>query len=42
MAFGAGVLISALTLELVSEAMDQGGLLATSGGFLAVPSSTWG
>ena len=35
MAFGAGVLISALTLELVSEAMDQGGLLATSGGFLA-------
>lgn len=35
MAFGAGVLISALTLELVSDAMDQGGLLATSGGFLA-------
>lgn len=35
MAFGAGVLISALTLELVTDAMEQGGLLATSGGFLA-------
>lgn len=35
MAFGAGVLISALTLELVSDAMDQGGLASTAGGFLA-------
>ncbi|ATG51813.1 ZIP family zinc transporter [Brachybacterium vulturis] len=35
MAFGAGVLISALTLELVSDAMDQGGLVSTAGGFLA-------
>lgn len=35
MAFGAGVLISALTLELVSDAMDQGGLASATGGFLA-------
>ena len=35
MAFGSGVLISALSFDLVLEAMDQGGLLATSGGFLA-------
>ena len=35
MAFGAGVLISALTLELVSDALEQGGLAPTAGGFLA-------
>lgn len=34
MAFGAGVLISALSFELVEEAMDQGGLPATALGFL--------
>ncbi|THJ68457.1 ZIP family zinc transporter [Arthrobacter echini] len=34
MAFGSGVLISALTFELVQEASDQGGLLPTAGGFL--------
>lgn len=35
MAFGSGVLISALAFDLVQEAVDQGGLLATAGGFLA-------
>ncbi|KAA0919260.1 ZIP family metal transporter [Dietzia sp. ANT_WB102] len=35
MAFGSGVLISALSFDLVLEAMDQGGLGATAGGFLA-------
>ncbi|WP_010541288.1 ZIP family metal transporter [Dietzia alimentaria] len=35
MAFGSGVLISALSFDLVLEAADQGGLLATSGGFFA-------
>lgn len=35
MAFGAGVLISALSFELVEEAMDQGGLAATALGFLS-------
>lgn len=35
MAFGSGVLISALSFELVEEAMDQGGLRATALGFLA-------
>lgn len=35
MAFGAGVLISALAFELVDEAMEGGGLPATAGGFLA-------
>lgn len=35
MAFGAGVLISALTFELVQEAVDQGGVAATIGGFLS-------
>lgn len=35
MAFGSGVLISALSFDLVLEAMDQGGLVATSAGFLA-------
>lgn len=35
MAFGAGVLISALSFELVQEAMEQGGLLATASGFLS-------
>lgn len=35
MAFGSGVLISALSFDLVLEAMEQGGLLATSAGFLA-------
>jgi zinc transporter, ZIP family len=35
MAFGAGVLISALAFELVDEAERQGGLGATAGGFLA-------
>lgn len=34
MAFGSGVLISALSFELVQEAMDQGGLAATVLGFL--------
>ncbi|MGP6175510.1 ZIP family metal transporter [Corynebacterium sp. A21] len=34
MAFGAGVLISALSFELVEEAVEQGGLLAASLGFL--------
>ena len=35
MAFGAGVLISALSFELVEEAMDQGGLSAIALGFLS-------
>lgn len=35
MAFGAGVLISALAFELVDEAVEGGGLLPTIGGFLA-------
>ncbi len=35
MAFGAGVLISALAFELVDEAVQGGGLLPTAGGFLA-------
>lgn len=35
MAFGAGVLISALAFELVDEAERSGGLLPTLGGFLA-------
>lgn len=35
MALGAGVLISTLAFELVAEAADIGGLLATSAGFLA-------
>ena len=35
MAYGSGVLISALAFELVAEANDQGGLTATAGGFLA-------
>lgn len=35
MAFGAGVLISALAFELVDEAVQSGGLLPTVGGFLA-------
>jgi zinc transporter, ZIP family len=34
MAFGAGVLISALAFELVEEAVERGGLAATAGGFL--------
>lgn len=34
MAFGSGVLISALAFELVSDAEDQGGLLPTAVGFL--------
>jgi len=34
MAFGAGVLISALAFELVDEAAESGGLLPTSTGFL--------
>lgn len=34
MAFGSGVLISALAFELVQEAVDQGGLVATASGFL--------
>jgi len=34
MAFGAGVLISALAYELVQEAADDGGLLPTASGFL--------
>lgn len=35
MAFGAGVLISALAFELVEEAVRQGGPIATVAGFLA-------
>jgi ZIP family zinc transporter len=35
MAFGAGVLISALAFELVAEAQEAGGLLPTALGFLA-------
>ncbi|GAB3542931.1 ZIP family zinc transporter [Arthrobacter tecti] len=35
MAFGAGVLISALAFELVAEASETGGIWATAGGFLA-------
>jgi ZIP family zinc transporter len=35
MAFGAGVLISALAFELVQDANERGGLLPTLGGFLA-------
>ena len=34
MAFGAGVLISALSFELVDEAVRQGGVTATAAGFL--------
>lgn len=34
MAFGAGVLISALAFELVGEAQEAGGLVPTAGGFL--------
>lgn len=34
MAFGAGVLISALAYELVEEANNRGGVIATAGGFL--------
>ena len=34
MAFGAGVLVSALAFELVDEAEKTGGLLPTAGGFL--------
>jgi len=35
MAFGAGVLISALAFELMDEAYQRGGLVATGAGFLA-------
>lgn len=35
MAFGAGVLISALAFDLVDEAVRQGGAIATCAGFLA-------
>ncbi len=35
MAFGAGVLISALAFELMAEAEEAGGLVATAAGFLA-------
>ena len=34
MAFGSGVLISALAFELVQEAVEEGGLAPTAGGFL--------
>lgn len=34
MAFGSGVLISALAIDLAQEAADTGGLVATVGGFL--------
>jgi ZIP family zinc transporter len=34
MAFGSGVLISALSFELVEEAVQEGGLVATAWGFL--------
>jgi ZIP family zinc transporter len=35
MAFGSGVLLSALSFELVEEAQRRGGLMATAAGFLA-------
>jgi ZIP family zinc transporter len=35
MGFGAGVLISALSFELMNEAFKQGGFVAAAGGFLA-------
>lgn len=35
MAFGSGVLISALAFDLMQEALEHGGFLATAGGFLA-------
>jgi ZIP family zinc transporter len=35
MAFGGGVLISALSFELMDEAMERGGMVATGLGFLA-------
>lgn len=35
MAFGSGVLISALSFELVEEAYDRGGFVSTSPGLLA-------
>lgn len=35
MAFGSGVLISALSFELMDEAYKQGGLMATASGFIA-------
>ena len=35
MAFGSGVLISALAFDLTAEAVSTGGVLATAGGFLA-------
>lgn len=35
MAFGSGVLISALSFELMDEAYKQGGLVATASGFIA-------
>lgn len=35
MAFGSGVLISALAFELVADAEERGGVWSTSGGFLA-------
>lgn len=34
MAFGSGVLISALSIDLMEEAFEQGGFSATAGGFL--------
>ena len=35
MAFGSGVLISALSFELMDEAIETGGLASTAAGFLA-------
>ena len=35
MAFGSGVLLSALSFDLMDEARRHGGLVATGGGFLA-------
>ena len=35
MAFGGGVLISALAFELMEEAYERGGLTATAAGFLS-------
>jgi ZIP family zinc transporter len=37
MAFGAGVLISALSFELMEEAYGRGGFAATAIGFLVIP-----
>lgn len=42
MAFGSGVLMSALSFDLVLDAEGPGGLTATAAGFAAGRSPTWG